>query len=395
MNIKREEGFSLLEAIIATGLLLLVTASIFAMMHPAQGAFAAEPEVADMQQRLRVAADTLSKDLIMAGAGAYRGLQAGSLGFYFPSVLPFRQGATGDDPAGTFATDRITIIYVPSTTAQTTLGADLSGATTTFTPAVESDCPMDPATGQPAKLCGFAQGQTVLVYDDSGSYNLFTITAVTDSTATLTVKKPADANSTTFAAGSKIVEASSHTYYLKTDVPANTYQLMHYDGTSNRDVPVVDNVVALEFDYYGDAQPPIVRKSLSDVPATTYGPKPSAVAVAPWGPFENCLFSPGAIPEPKLPVLGAGTQGLVPLTAAQLTDGPFCPNDTNANRWDADLLRIRRIAVTLRVQTAVAALRGPAGVLFTRSGTSAGGLKWVPDQELHFDISPRNLNLGR
>jgi Tfp pilus assembly protein PilW len=394
VNIKRDEGFSLLEAIIATGLLLLVTASIFTMMHPAQGAFAAEPEVADMQQRLRVGADTLSKDLIMAGAGAYQGLQAGSLGYYFPSVLPFRQGATNDDPPGTFATDRITIIYVPSTPAQTTLGADLSGATTTFTPTVESDCPMDPATGQPAKLCGFAQDQTVLVYDDSGSYNLFTITAVADSTATLTVNKPADAVVTTFAAGSKIVEASSHTYYLKTDVPANTYQLMHYDG-SNRGVPVVDNVVNLRFDYYGDAQPPTARKSLSDVPATTYGPKPSAVAVAPWGAFENCLFSPGAIPEPKLPVLGAGTHGLVALTAAQLTDGPFCPNDTNANRWDADLLRIRRIAVTLRVQTAVAALRGPAGVLFTRGGTSSGGLKWVPDQELHFDISPRNLNLGR
>jgi hypothetical protein len=375
--------------------MLLITASIFTMMHPAQGAFAAEPEVADMQQRLRVAADTLSKDLIMAGAGAYQGVRAGSLGYYFPSVLPFRQGATNDDPPGTFATDRITIIYVPSTTAQTTLGAGLSGATTTFTPNGESDCPMDAATGQPARLCGFAKDQTVLVYDDSGSYNLFTITAVADSTATLTVKKPGDANSTPFAAGSKIVEASSHTYYLKSDVPNDINQLMHYDGTTNRAVPVVDNLVGLEFDYYGDAQPPIVRRSLSDVPATTYGPKPSAVAVAPWGAFENCVFSPSAIPVPKLPVLGAGTPALVRLTSAQLTDGPFCPNDTNGNRWDADLLRIRKIGVTLRVQTPVAALRGPAGVQFTRGGTSAGGFKWVPDQELHFDISPRNLNFGR
>jgi Tfp pilus assembly protein PilW len=395
MNVLCQQGFSLLEAVIATALMVLITASIFTVMHPAQGAFAAEPEVADMQQRLRVAADTLSKDLIMAGAGAYQGVQAGSLGYYFPSVLPFRQGATNDDPPGTFATDRITIIYVPSTTAQTTLGADLSGATTTFTPAVESDCPMDPATGLPARLCGFAKDQTVLVYDDSGSYNLFTITTVADSTATLTVKKPGEANSTTFAAGSKIVEASNHTYYLKSDVPNDIYQLMHYDGTSNSAVPVVDNVVGLEFDYYGDAQPPIVRKSLSEVPATTYGPKPSAVAVAPWGAFENCLFSPGAIPAPKLPVLGAGTPALVRLTSAQLTDGPFCPNDTNGNRWDADLLRIRKIGVTLRVRTPVAALRGPAGVLFTHGGTSAGGFKWVPDQELYFEVSPRNLNLGR
>jgi Tfp pilus assembly protein PilW len=389
---QREQGFSLIETIIATSLMLVMTASIFQVMHPAQGAFAAEPEVADMQQRLRVGADTLSKDLIMAGAGAYQGLQAGSLGYYFPSVLPFRQGATSDDPPGTFASDRITIIYVPSTTAQTTLSVALSGATTTFTPTVESDCPTDPATGLPAKLCGFAKDQTVLVYDDTGSYNLFTITSVADSTAQMTVKKPTDATATTFPAGSKIVEASSHTYYLKTDIPNKTYQLMHYDGTSNTDVPVVDNVVDLKFAYYGEAQPPIVRKAISDPspPGTSYGPKPTVVGAA------TCIFSGATPPTPLLPVLGAaGAQGLVALTAAQLTDGPFCPDNANANRWDADLLRVRKISVTVRVQAALAALRGPAGVLFTRGGTSKDGAKWIPDQELHFDVSPRNLNLGR
>ena len=86
---------------------------------------------------------------------------------------------------------------------------------------------------------------------------------------------------------------------------------------------------------------------------------------------------------------------MVPLTAAQLADGPWCPNGVNANRWDADLLRIRKIGVTLRVQSAVAALRGPAGVLFTNGGTSRGGSKWVPDQEIRFQVSPRNLNPGR
>ena len=388
MNVQREQGFSVLEAMVATGLMLIVTSSIFSMMHPARGAFAAEPEMADMQQRLRVGADRLATALIMAGAGAYQGLHAGPLVYFLPSVLPFRQGK--DDPPGTFATDRITIISVPSTTAQTTLGASFSGATATFTPTVEPDCPSAPATGQPATLCGFARNQTVLVYDGSGSYTLYTITAVVDSTATLIARSPADADSPTFAAGSKIVEASSHSYYLK----AATSQLMYEDGAGN-DVPVVDNVVGLQFDYYGAAVPPMVRKSPSDLPETTYGPAPSAVAVAPWDAFENCIFAPGAVPSPKLPVLGGGTPGLVPLTAAELTDGPFCPNATNPNRWDADLLRIRKIGVTLRVQTAVAALRGPAGDLFRRGGTSAGGFRWVPDQEVRFEVAPRNLNLNR
>jgi hypothetical protein len=193
-----------------------------------------------------------------------------------------------------------------------------------------------------------------------------------------------------FAAGSKIVEASNHTYYLKPE----TYQLMRYDGTGN-DVPVVDNVVGLQFDYYGDALPPMVRQPLSNLPATTYGPAPGAVAVAPWEAYENCLFAPGAVPSPKLPVLGGGTQALVQLTAAELTDGPFCPNATAANRWDADLLRIRKIGVTLRVQTPVAALRGPAGALFRTGGTSAAGFRWVPDQEVRFEVAPRNLNFAR
>ena len=390
MNVQRERGFSVLEAIVATGLMLIVTASIFSLMHPARGAFAAEPEVSDMQQRLRVAADRLATDLIMAGAGAYQGPHSGPLVYFLPPVLPFRQGATKDDPPGTFASDRITIISVPSTTAQTTLASGLSGATAAFTPAVESDCPLEPATGQPAALCGFARNQTVLVYDGTGSYALYTITAVVDSTATLTAKMPADADSATFAAGSKIVEASSHTYSLKSD----SSQLMLAEGAGN-DVPVVDNVVGLQFDYYGEALPPMVRRSLSNVPATTYGPAPSDVAAAPWDAFENCIFASGTVPSPKLPVLGGGTPGLVLLTAAELTDGPFCPDNTNPNRWDADLLRIRKIGVTLRVQTAVAALRGPAGVLFRRGGTSAGGFRWVPDQEVRFEISPRNLNLAR
>ena len=211
-----------------------------------------------------------------------------------------------------------------------------------------------------------------------------------DGIATLTAKQPAGADVPTFAAGSKIVEASDRAYFLKAD----TFQLMQSDGTGN-DVPVVDNVVALRFDYYGEALPPMVRQSIANTPPTTYGPAPSAAAVAPWAAFENCLFAPGDVPSPKLPVLGDGTPRLVPLAAAELTDGPFCPNATDANRWDADLLRIRKIAVTLRVQTAVAALRGPAGVLFARGGTSTGGIRWVPDQEIRVEVAPRNLNLAR
>jgi len=53
------------------------------------------------------------------------------------------------------------------------------------------------------------------------------------------------------------------------------------------------------------------------------------------------------------------------------------------------------VRVTLRVQVAKTLLRGPAGVLFRHAGTSRGGERFVPDQEIRFDVAPRNLNLGR
>ena len=83
------------------------------------------------------------------------------------------------------------------------------------------------------------------------------------------------------------------------------------------------------------------------------------------------------------------------LGAAQLTDGPWCPDAAADDRWDADLLRIRRVSVTVRVEAAAASLRGPASALFVHAGSSRGGGAWLPDIEARFDVAPRNLNLAR
>ena len=194
------------------------------------------------------------------------------------------------------------------------------------------------------------------------------------------------------------MQANYFEYYLKTDNVNGVYQLMFYDGSGSPDVPIADNVVGLKFDYYGDPQPPTIKggAGIATNPwQTTYGPSPKTPGVNGFADNENCVFASGPTPTPKLPTLGAANGALVQLTAAQLTDGPWCPNAANVNRFDADLLRIRKIVVTLRVQAAAAALRGPASTLFAHGGTSTGGNKWVPDQEIKFTVSPRNLNLGR
>jgi len=365
--------------------MLVVTASIFSLMTPSQGNFVAEPEVADLQQRSRVAADALYKDLVMAGAGAYAGQTAMALSYFFAPVMPYRQGRLQDDPPGTFRSDAITLLFVPTTTAQTSIRDKM--------PAQSAELKVDPDPQCPKndQLCGFEEGMSVLIFDTYGSYDTFTVTQVQDDA--LHLQHNLDDLGKEYGEDATIVQIQSHTYYLKTDVATRTFQLMHYDGATN-DVPLVDNVVGLEFEYFGDPQPPIIIKSIIDNqgPWTTYGPRPRLGA-------ENCVFLNDGTPRPasRLPVLGAGgvTTTLVRLGQAELTDGPWCPDDNNPNRFDADLLRIRKVGVRIRLQTGHEALRGPASALFTYGGTSRGGNKYVPDQEVRFQVTPRNLNLGR
>ena len=241
----------------------------------------------------------------------------------------------------------------------------------------------------------------VLIMDVDGTWDYTTITNVQNEALHL---QHSDKLSGAYDSGqAQITEVAAHTYYLKTDLATNTYQLMHYDGTANPDTPIVDNVVKLQFSYYGDPQPPnvIPGKSMTDTvgPWTTYGPKPPALGVNnandSWPAGENCtIMVSNGQQVARLPVLSAN-EGQVLLTQAQLTDGPWCPDDARADRFDADLLRIRKVRVDLRVQSALASLRGPAGILFTRAGTSSSSQRYVPDQEVRFDITPRNLNLGR
>jgi len=206
------------------------------------------------------------------------------------------------------------------------------------------------------------------------------------------------ADTITIATVSRAGIPQSTTYWLKSDDVSAAYQLMVWDGV-NADVPVVDHVVGLRFDYFGDPQPPLMRRPLADAvgPWTTYGARPALTGAGPFPPGENCLFvNDGTpVPAPRLAALGAPGDPLVPLASARLIDGPWCPDPGSPARWDADLLRIRRVVVTVRVEAARPSLRGPAGPLFTHGGTSRGGAAWLPDFTLQAVVAPPNLAVGR
>jgi len=396
---RRVAGFTIIEMLIATMVMMAVTGAIFTLLNPAQGINQTQPEVSDLQQRMRVGVDTLTKDLIMAGAGTYMGSSAGALYNYFAPIMPYRSGDVNPDPPNLFyRSDTLSLMYVPQTPAQTGVVQDLgNGNSQELVVKPQLNCGLD----KHDQLCGFEDGMRVLIYDVDGSWDSTTITTVQDEA--LHLQHSGKLSGAYDSGTAQLTEVAAHTYYLKTDINTNTYQLMHYDGYKT-DLPIVDNVVKLKFSYFGDPQPPMLipGKSLCDAsakgPFTTYGPKPPCIGLPPKATYptgENCAFTvAGGVQVPRLPTLAA-TTGEVELTPAMLTDGPWCPDPTFDNRFDADLFRIRRVVVTLRVQAAVASLRGPAGLLFTRGGTSTSSQRYVPDQEIKFSVTPRNMTLGR
>jgi hypothetical protein len=234
---------------------------------------------------------------------------------------------------------------------------------------------------------------TLMIFDDTGTFDTFKVAGVEKSA--LWLRHQGTGVSKIYAQGSSIVQVVTPSYWLKTDTLTETYQLMRYDGWET-DVPVADHVVGLHFEYFGEGQAARLRPRES--PPTTYGPRPPRLGEPnpPWPDGENCAFViSGGQQVPRMETLGPANGPLITIDEAQLTDGPWCPSYTASNRWDVDLLRIRRIRVTLRVQVATTGLRGAAGTLFTHAGTSPGAERFIPDQEIRFDVTPRNMNLGR
>ena len=355
-----EAGYSLIELLVSSAIMLTITGAIFALVNPAQGTSQAQPEASDMQQRLRVATDTLYRDLVMVGAGPYQGATTGSLLNFFAPILPYRVGQQSSDPASGvyFRPDAITLVYVPNTSSQTTIADPMPNESAEIKVNAQPNCPAGD------ELCGFRQGMSVLIFDPTGAWESFTITNV--QTNALHMQHRGQQFQKAYDAGANIVEAQFHTYYWD----AVTDRLMHYDGITT-DLPVVDNVVGLQFRYFGDPDPP-------------QAPKPT-IGTA------NCLFDVSG--NSLLPTLPATSGSLVELTQAMLTDGPWC--GANPSLFDADLLRVRKVRVSIRTQVASPTLRGANTTLFTRPGTARGGERFVPDFSSVFEVAPRNLNLAR
>ncbi|HYN08118.1 MAG TPA: prepilin-type N-terminal cleavage/methylation domain-containing protein [Vicinamibacterales bacterium] len=354
-----ERGFSLVESLVALVLMLVVTGAVFGLLNPSSMASRTQPEAIDVQQRARVGIDAIQRDLLAAGAGLGSGPAVGPLVNYHAPVVPRRMGLQSADAYNLARADAITIQRAAGSYVQTTVRDPMAPGALDLTVNEPPNCPSRNG------VCGLSQDMTILVFDPISNFDSFVIRQVQAQTVSLLSRQRSP--SAGYAPGAYVAEAEFDTYWHD---PAMR-QLRHYDGYQT-DVPVVDNVVALGFEYFGDPDPPT-------------RPKP------PLG-TANCLYDAAGNAISGLSQLPPQGGSLAPLSLSTLSDGPWC--GAGDNRFDADLLRIRRVRVTIRIQATQAGHRG-TGADYVNPGFAKSSQLAVPDYLAVFDVAPRNLNLGR
>jgi type II secretory pathway pseudopilin PulG len=341
MAARSARGFTLVETLVAGAIVLALAGAMIELARGARAAAAVVAEMADVQQRMRVAAEAIQHDLAIAGAGA-DAPRAGPLVRYLPPIRPYA-GLAGESDI-TYGSDRISILTVPDVHAEAEVTGPMGGAGE-LPVGRSAACALSPD-------CGFRQDMQAIVFDTGGPGFGYDIFLVGDASAGWLTRKSGEASfSRAYAATAHVSEVEQHAYFLDRSDAASV-RLMRGNGRSA--FPLVDGVRDLRFTYYAD-------------------PDPASVSAA-GAEAGTCVYAAGPPPRPLLSVLGGAS--LSELTASNLTDGPFC--GVAPNRFDADLLRIRRVRVTLVVDSpAVAPPRR------------------TPLLELSFDVSPRNLNVSR
>ncbi len=340
-----ESGYTVVELLVATAVMVTATGAILGLLESGTSKNVLWNEAADLHQRARVAAARLAAELGAAGAGT----NAGPLPRSFAALAPGRRSA------GTADASAVTLRYVPEHAPRSTLSAPLVPSSGIASIASDSGCP------QAAVACGFRADMDAVIFNNTGNWDTVVIQSI-DPGVLVIGDRPAP-RSVTYNAGAQIVQIVEVTLYLD---PAGRVLRREHPGAS--DLPLVDNVVDLAFEYFGDPLPPTF-------------PRPPAGT-------GNCLYDIAGTPIP-LPVLTADHGALASLPISMLTDGPFC--GAGSTTYDLDLLRIRKVRASVTLQTGQDSLRSADPRLFARPGTATGGDRLLPDVRLSIEVAPRNF----
>ena len=314
-----EAGYTLIELLVAAALLLMLTAVTCQVLLDARATIDVSTERADVQQRARVALETLTSRIRGAGAGPTRGRALGRLQKWAPSIVP---GWSEDRPSLSSA---VTTLAVLESVAPATLAFDAPAGTASLDFDYMRAC---------VAPCGFFERMTVLVADGYGDFDIFVLGEITGSSAP--VRRLALGTGGSYARGSPALPVDLRTYYLK---PVSR-ELRLFDGDRS-DLPVVNDVVQLTFEYAAERVDGVLE----------------------W------------------------------LDAETLQDGPW--SGTGGHPFDVDLLRLRAVRITLRLQSTHAVHRGTDPRWFRNPGTALQSSQLVKDLELSTIVAPPNLGGGR
>ena len=88
-------GFTFIELLVASAMFVAMAGAMIELARGARMASTAIGDAADVQQKMRVAADAIQHDLSVAGAGSALPAGGGSLARFLPAIRP-SAGIAGD-----------------------------------------------------------------------------------------------------------------------------------------------------------------------------------------------------------------------------------------------------------------------------------------------------------
>ena len=284
-------GFTTIEVLIATAMLLAVTASIVALATPVRDAVERSLGRTDLTGGSRFALDRLAADLRQAGSPPSLVPEAVRFETLVATIVPLADLDSGVVQSPGRAIRTVTVPYLAP---QGRLSRAVANGSVLL--------PLDPGAPCTAvnAACGFRPGMRALLFDET-SAQFVTVQAL-GAAGEIRIAAPL---AVTAPAGAVLTAIEIATVGLRLDADGSWRLVRSRQGS---EMPVLDHVVSFEVE--------------------TTGPDP---------------------------------------------------------------LHVTRVDLRLRLDTASAALRGPAGYLFRRAGTSRRAQQWVPDIELRTSIAPRQV----
>ena len=373
-----DRGFTLIELLLSSALALAVVGLALSVVTSARDSADRDAASGDLAQRLRIGADTMVQEIRATGAGgSFSGVVSAADAIAL--VEPLASIDVADADSDVFHALRMTSLRVAAEGMLRAAGP----AAGILALAPPPSCPALPG------VCGLAPGDMAVVFDRAGVFDLFEVSAADSAGFTIT---PDRLLASVYGPRAVVAGVDRATFGLTSDREGGKRLVKITEAGAT--LPIVDHVVSFEVRPFGRAEPPLPGRDELEGP--TYGPWPPRAGEDDvrerWGAGQGCtvMLNADGTHAPRLASLGAATD-VVRLSPDTLTDGPWCPGRTVGANYDADLLRIRRVDLHLRVEVASARLRGPAGRLYFRPGSHSRSASWVPDAEVHLSIVVRNL----